>query len=317
MYFTIGGFTLDDTVFPEGNVEWAAPGGNVLYSAIGARIWADPVGLVSLVGSDYPQSYLDRLKRYGFDLEGVRRIDHPNFHVWILHEGGGRRQIIYRLDSGINKALDPHPEDLPAPVARARGVHICPILGVSQTKLIDYLLSRNIPTTLDLIVVPGQIDVSHGHQPALWRDLLALLPSIEEVQALFGDLCLEDLIAKMEQASPPIFAVKMGQRGCIVRNPADGKIYHVPAYAVEVVDATGAGDSFCGGFLAGLQESGDPIQAALCGTVSASFIIEGYGALHALGVTEDQAIGRIESLRDSVRPLEDSILYERMKMPWR
>jgi ribokinase len=308
MFYTIGGFTLDDTVLPSGEVQWSAPGGNVLYSAIGAKIWANEVGIIGVVGHDYPETYLDQLKKAGFDLDGVRRIDYTSFHVWILHEGEGRRQIIYRLDSGKNQALDPTDEDLPSSIVKAKGVHICPILGASQAILMEHLLSNKVPTFLDLIVIPDQIDVHSGHNRNYWPKLHGFLPSIEEVRALFGNLPLGDLIHNMQEVGPELFAIKMGALGCVVRNPIDGEIYHVPAYPTNVIDATGAGDSFCGGFMVGAQGTGDPIMAALYGTVSASFVIEDFGALHALHIKKGLAYERLESLRPKVRRLVDSPL---------
>ena len=55
--------------------------------------------------------------------------------------------------------------------------------------------------------------------------------------------------------------------------------WEVPAYSARMTDPTGAGDSFCGGFLAGYKKTYDPLQAALYGNVSASLKIEGSGAL--------------------------------------
>ena len=60
----------------------------------------------------------------------------------------------------------------------------------------------------------------------------------------------------------------------------------VPAFHAardrRVVDVTGAGDAFCGGFMIGLRQTGDPLRAVHYGLVSASLVIEGYGALYAL-----------------------------------
>jgi ribokinase len=315
MFYAIGGFTLDDTVTPDGRVIRAAPGGNALYAAVGARIWTDEVAIVSPVGCDYPQEHLDRLAQAGFDLDSVRRIDHPGFHIWVLHEGDGRRQIVYRLDSGDNQTLDPRPADLPARIGAADAAHLCPILGASQAALAAALREKGVPTTLDLIVVPDQIDVSSGHDRSIWPGLLALLPSVEEVQVLFGDLPLEELIGALKAVGPPMFAIKMGWRGCIV-NDRD-RLYHVPAYPTEVIDATGAGDSFCGGFLTGIRELGDPVEAALRGTISASFVIEDFGALHALDRSGGVAAERLAALRPSVRPLEESPLRANLDGPWR
>ena len=54
---------------------------------------------------------------------------------------------------------------------------------------------------------------------------------------------------------------------------------------VDTVDTIGAGDAYCGGFLAGLVETGDPLEAGLRGTVSASFAVQGYGAQAGMGTT--------------------------------
>jgi ribokinase len=70
-----------------------------------------------------------------------------------------------------------------------------------------------------------------------------------------------------------------------------------------VVDVNGAGDSFCGGFLAGYQNSYDPLRAVLYGSVSASLTIEGSGALHALEALPGLAQARLESLEGLVRQI--------------
>lgn len=305
MVFTVGGFTLDDTVLPYGEIRWSAPGGNALYSAIGAHIWSEEVGIVALVGQDYPKAHLDRLAQAGFNLDGVRRIDHPSFHVWILHEGNGRRQIVYRLDSGDNQHLDPEPEDVPAEYRKsAVAAHICPILGSSQAALQRALIGNGLSVYLDLIQIQGQIDVNEGHDIERWPDLTALLPSIEEVQAIWGNLPLNQLLDEFREVAPSIAAVKMGSRGALVMHGAE--TYHVPAFPVDVLDATGAGDTFCGGFMAGMESAGDPIEAAIRGTVSASFAIEDFGALHVLDADLAEAEQRAQWVRNRVRPLEQS-----------
>jgi ribokinase len=308
MYYTIGGFTLDDTVLPTGEIEWKAPGGNALYSAIGAKIWDVPVGIITPIGEDYPQEYIDEIERQGFDVSGVCRIPYPSFHVWILHETQNRRQIIYRLDSGSNKHLDPQPGHLPDTIRNAKGVHLCPISGSSQTALMEHLLDINVPTFFDLIVIPDQINVRSGHRLELWPQLRAFLPSIEEVKALWGaNLPIGELIASTKKVGPPVFAIKMGSKGCLVYDPAEEQIYHIPAYPAKVVDSTGAGDAFCGGFMVGLQETGSPVEAAMYGSVSASFVIEGFGAMHAMNIPYDEAMERKLKLKDKVFPFSGTL----------
>jgi len=68
-----------------------------------------------------------------------------------------------------------------------------------------------------------------------------------------------------------------------------------------MTDPTGAGDSFCGGFLAGYKKTYDPLQAALYGNVSASLKIEGSGAFYPLDVLPGLAEARLNALKDLVR----------------
>jgi ribokinase len=74
----------------------------------------------------------------------------------------------------------------------------------------------------------------------------------------------------------------------------------LPAYHKRgerrVVDVTGAGDAFCGAFLVGLYSTGDVGEAIRLGSVSASIVVEGYGALYALGQAGDSARLRLNHL---------------------
>ena len=79
---------------------------------------------------------------------------------------------------------------------------------------------------------------------------------------------------------------------------------HLPAVPVDSVDPTGAGDAFCGGFLVGLAETDNPIEAGLRATVSASFAVERVGALHLCEVTSIEAKARLDTLRSLVTPGE-------------
>ena len=73
--------------------------------------------------------------------------------------------------------------------------------------------------------------------------------------------------------------VKLGGEGSIICDARTGEISRVPAYPARVVDTTGAGDGYCGGFLAGLVAGRPLAECAAMGTVSASYVIEACGAL--------------------------------------
>jgi len=83
---------------------------------------------------------------------------------------------------------------------------------------------------------------------------------------------------------------------------AGGEIDHVPAAFANVVDVTGAGDAFCGGFLAGFLATDDPVAAAAHGVVSASFVVETRGAVAALASLDiDQGNSRLQAVMKSIR----------------
>jgi ribokinase len=133
----------------------------------------------------------------------------------------------------------------------------------------------------------------------------AFLPSEMETRAFFAGQ-LADLWAAAEAFAalgPPVVVLKLGARGQYVYDAAANGRWHVPAYPAAVVDVTGAGDAYCGAFLVGLSETGDPLEAAVRACVTASFVVEGLGALYAL----DHAPGRLESrlahVRQSVIPI--------------
>ena len=92
--------------------------------------------------------------------------------------------------------------------------------------------------------------------------------------------------------------VKMGARGMRMLLRGDGGWHRIPTCPAQVVDPTGAGDAFCGGFLVGLARTGDPLEACLYGAVSASFIIEEFGVLHALQVGGGAAQSRLGLLQE-------------------
>ena len=77
--------------------------------------------------------------------------------------------------------------------------------------------------------------------------------------------------------------IRRGEGGQLVYDGARRARWEVPAYPVRVVSPTGAGDAFCGGFLAGYRETYDALEAALCGNISASLVVEGSGPFYALG----------------------------------
>jgi ribokinase len=184
------------------------------------------------------------------------------------------------------------------------GLHIAPISIRTQRYLPEAARKQGVQI---VSADPGE----RAMQPALLpyiEDMLGyidvFMPSDQEVESLFCDepaemdarQCAEWFAAR----GPSIVVIKLGSEGALVHERNSGQFWHVPALPVRALDVTGAGDAFCGGFMAELVKHGDPVRAAITGTVSASLTIQDYGALHVLAASEDEKDHRASLLRSYV-----------------
>lgn len=99
--FTAGGIIVDNVVAADGTVNRGAMGGNAVYSAAGARLWLDEVGLVGLVPRSYPMAWLDRLARAGIAIDGVGVVDEDvTLGEWFFYAAdGSRRDHLHATDA--------------------------------------------------------------------------------------------------------------------------------------------------------------------------------------------------------------------------
>jgi sugar/nucleoside kinase (ribokinase family) len=139
----------------------------------------------------------------------------------------------------------------------------------------------------------------------LLQGLTAFLPSEEELRALFWGRTndLWQMAETLGGFGCEFIVVKRGARGQMLYDSVSKKRWEIPAYPARLCDLTGAGDSFCGGFMAGYQKTYNPLRAVLYGSVSASLTIEGSGAFHALEALPGLAQARLDSLTGLVRQI--------------
>jgi len=199
----------------------------------------------------------------------------------------------------------PRPNDIPLDYLDARAVHICPLDYLTGSRLSSTFRQASVTTlTLD----PSAIYMTSKALEdirILLQGLTAFLPSEEELRALFWGRTddLWQMAEALGEFGCEFIVVKRGARGQLLYDSVSKKRWEIPAYPARVTDATGAGDSFCGGFLAGYQETYDPLRGVLCGCVSASLTIEGSGAFHALEALPGLAQRRLDSLTGIVRQI--------------
>jgi len=137
----------------------------------------------------------------------------------------------------------------------------------------------------------------------LLNGLTAFLPSQEELHALFWGRTNApwEMAEELGSYGCELVVIKRGGQGQWLYDAMGAHRWEIPAYSSRKADPTGAGDAFCGGFLAGYRNTYDPLEAALHGNVSASLNLEGSGAFYALDVAPGLAEARLEVLRDMAR----------------
>jgi sugar/nucleoside kinase (ribokinase family) len=307
------------------------PGGNLIYAASGFGVWEQPnkAGLLARVGEDYPHEWLDDIHRRGFDTQGVRilpeAVDLRNFYAYTdvytkLVEDPAAH--FTRLQQPFPKALlnysrpatnydsrsqldstSLRQSDIPEDYLDATAAHLCPIDYLTHT-LLPAVLRQNGFTTVTLDPSVGTMSPTFWEEiPALVTGLTAFLPNEDKLRRLYHGRST-DLWEMMESIAAygcEIVIVKRGERGQYLYDRATGVKWEIPAYPSKVVDITGTGDSFCGGFLAGYRQSYDPVQAALYGSISASLTVEGSGAFYALDGLPGLAQARLSALKEGVR----------------
>ncbi len=142
-----------------------------------------------------------------------------------------------------------------------------------SAKLLAYAKSKGLTTTFDLI---GPNENTNGLLSELLPHVDYFMPSMEEAEFLSG---------LKEPSSIARFFMEMGAQNCIFKWGEKGsfiktldKEFLIPAYKVEVSDTTGCGDSYCGGFIAGLAKGYSLEEACELGTGTSALVASGLGS---------------------------------------
>jgi sugar/nucleoside kinase (ribokinase family) len=313
----------------QGKALYDIPGGGLLYAAVGMAIWESGVGLIGRVGEDYPQEWLRQFAKRGFDTRGIHILpeavdlrhfvsypdadtaitDNPVSHYAKHGLAYPKALLGYtpptpRIDSRNRPdLLTIRQNDFPTDYLDATAAHLCPMDFLSHTLMPSLLRRGNIHTlTLD----PG----SRYMNPTFWDDipvllngLTAFLPSEEKALSLFQGRSsdLWEIAETLAGYGCEFVVIKRGSRGQYLYNSVNRTRWIIPAYSVQIADPTGAGDAFCGGFLAGYRSAYDPLYAVLAGCVSAAMVIEGTNPFYALDALPGLAKARVDALREMVR----------------
>lgn len=258
------------------------------------RVDTDPATHFRRVGAELPEA----LRDYVHSTPGQ---DDPHHYEPLAVTPEDLKSYFDSVASHDSSLVTREPSRVTSDELPVVGLHIAPISIRTQRYLPEAARQHGVQV---VSADPGE----RAMQPALLpyiEDLLGyidvFMPSDQEVESLFrGEPAEMDACQCAEwfaARGPSIVVLKLGSEGVLVHERNSSRFWHVPALPVRALDVTGAGDMFCGGFMAELVKHGDPVRAAITGTVSASLAIQDYGALHMLAATEDEKDHRASLLR--------------------
>jgi len=288
------GIILDDLVFPDGRTAMGVLGGGGPQTALGMRLpalagWSErsSVGLIAGVGRDLPESAIEWLKAVGVDLTGVNQGELPTPRAWQVLEADGRRTQVWRVRGRVVGAqLGRTLERVPPAYRGARGFHLGIHPDEPNHEFINQLRDLRSQTTdrrAPLVSLEPFKPARFACPPSdeALRQLCGAAdifsPNLVEAQSLVGSGAPDELARRLADAGARIVTLRMGAEGSLVHSKDDKTQLYVPAVPTTVVDPTGAGNAYCGGFLAGYVQAGDVLTAARYGTVAASFLVEQVG----------------------------------------
>ncbi len=286
----VGSMAFDDLEMPSGTFDNVL-GGAATYSSISASLLT-PVRLVGVVGNDFPGAVLDDLKTRGVDIAGVEHADGKTFR-W---RGRYSQDLSSRttLDTQLNVFADFRPK-IPA-----------------QFRSSPFVLLGNIHPALQLevlaqvekpkLVMADTMNFWITGEPKLLGDVLAkidlLVINDEEARELTGIHNLVKAAAEIRKRGPSRLIIKRGEHGALYFD--DAGVFFAPGYPLEeVLDPTGAGDSFAGGLLGYIARTGEvdhqTIRRAIYfGSALGSFCVEGIGPKRLLDVTPKDLAKRMQ-----------------------
>jgi len=250
-----------------------ALGGSAMYFSVAAALFTSP-RLIAVVGTDFRGADLDLLRGRGVDCTGVEVAEGKTFRWGGRYEADWNTRHTTFTDLNVFERFDPK---VPRSHADSAFVFLANAHPAIQARALDQIdrPSFVVADTMNL-----WIDVAREDLGALMRRVDGLVLNDEEARMLTGEKNLIRAAQQVMGLGPRYVILKKGEHGAFLMSEAVH--FALPAYPVtEVVDPTGAGDSFAGGFMgsvarAGRADASTLRRAMLYGTVTASFCVQGF-----------------------------------------
>ncbi|MBW2221376.1 MAG: sugar kinase [Deltaproteobacteria bacterium] len=289
----VGSVALDSVETPYGMVDNAL-GGSAVYFSVSASYFTD-VGVVAVIGLDFPDDHLNFLKSKRIDLRGLKRESGLTFH-WKGRYSGDLNEA-ETIDTKLNVFEDFRPY-IPEEYRESSFVFLANIDPELQLNVLEQVKRPKL-TICDTMNfwIEGKLE----QLKEIIKRVDILIINEGEVRQLSRETNLIKAYQKISSYGPKILVVKQGSYGALLFTPSS--VFSAPAYPLEELsDPTGAGDCFAGGFVGYLAKSQDTTEdklrkAVIYGSVMASFNVEDFSLGRLKTLTIDEIEKRFESFK--------------------
>jgi sugar/nucleoside kinase (ribokinase family) len=296
---TVGTVAFDRIETPFGVAERTV-GGAATYISLAASVFLDKMGLVSVVGDDFPQATMDQLRQRGVDLQGLEVLPGKESFFWAgrYHYDMNTRDT---LETRLNVLLELDPK-LPEAYRQAPYVMLGNLDPGVQEKVLDQMAERPALVVMDTMNFWMDSALEKLKQVIARVDILTINDA--EARQLSGEHSLVRAAERILAMGPKYLVVKKGEHGALLFGA--GRVFFAPALPLEdVVDPTGAGDTFAGGFIGYLARTQDHSfdnlkRAIIVGSALASFTCEKFGIERLLEISREDIDERIQQFVELV-----------------
>ncbi|MGC6284670.1 MAG: PfkB family carbohydrate kinase [Polaribacter sp.] len=273
-------------------------GGSGTFVGLAASLFDIPVGVVSVVGGDFPKSYLDMMNKKGINTDGVEVIEEGKTFFWsgVYHNDMNSRDTLV-TELNVLENFEPV---VPSEFKEASIVMLGNLHPATQMSVLDQMNGTSKLVVLDTMNFWMDSALDDLHKVLKRVDVITI--NDEEARQLSGEYSLLNAAKKIHEMGPKYVVIKKGEHGALLFN--NGNMFFAPALPLaSVFDPTGAGDTFAGGFCGYLAKTEDISfanmkNAIIYGSNLASFCVEKFGTQRMEEVSFSEVESRLQAFRD-------------------
>ena len=276
-------------------------GGAASYISLSASYFTKNIGLVSVVGDDFPENFKQLLQSKSIDLSGleVKKGEKSFFWKGKYHTDLNQRDT---LDTQLNVLSDFNPI-VPDAYKNAEFLMLGNLMPSLQRQVIEQMTQRPKLIVMDTMNFWMEIAMDELLKTLKMVDVLTINDA--EARQLSNEYSLVKAAQKILTMGPKVLVIKKGEHGALLFNKE--QVFFAPALPLEeVFDPTGAGDTFAGGFIGHLAQTKDISfenmkRGIIFGSAMASFCVEKFGTEKMESLSESEISERILEFVDLVQ----------------